>query len=229
MTRLAISNDPAAACGRAILDKLAPLAHPTLAVSGGSSPRKMFEWMAVQDFDWSKLHFYWVDERCVPPDHADSNYRMTREALLDRVRMAAVHRILGELDPAEAAARYTMELPERFDMVHLGMGADAHTASLFPGLAEIADREGRAAAVWVPKLNAHRITLLPRMILGADEIIVLAAGADKAKTLLEVFTEPQDPMSRPIQMVLNRATWFLDPPAASQLPIAVTTTGSGTA
>lgn len=229
MTRIAISNDPAAACGRWILDKLAPILHPTLAVSGGSSPRKMFEWMAGQDFDWSKLHFYWVDERCVPPDHADSNYRMTREALLDSIRPASVHRILGELDPVEAAKRYEMELPERLDVVHLGMGADAHTASLFPGLAEIADGEGRAAALWVPKLNAHRVTLLPRMILGADEIVVLAAGADKAKTLLEVFTESHDPMSRPIQMVHDRATWFLDPPAASQLPIAVTTTGSGTA
>jgi len=229
MSRVAAAPDPAAACGRFILDTLAPLPHPTLAVSGGSSPRKMFEWMAAQDFDWSKLHLYWVDERAVPPDHADSNYRMTREALLDTVRPGSVHRILGELPPAEAATRYTMELPARFDVVHLGMGADAHTASLFPGLAEIEDREGRAAAVWVPKLNAHRVTLLPRMILDAGEIAVLAAGADKAKTLLEVFTEPRDPIVRPIQMALDRANWFLDPAAAALLPIAVTTTGSGTA
>ncbi len=212
-----VSDNPAMACGRYILEALAAKPQASLAVSGGSSPRKMFEWMAQQPFDWSRVDLYWVDERCVPPDHADSNYRMTREALLDHVQPASIHRIQGELEPDTAAWFYEAELPERFDVVHLGMGADAHTASLFPGSSALDDRQGKVAAVYVEKLNSHRVTLLPRMILGAEQLVVLAAGADKAEPLRAVFQEPVDLKVRPIQLVAERAGWFIDPAAARLL------------
>lgn len=209
-----VSDNPAVSCGEFILKTLQGRNPATLAVSGGSSPKRMFEWMAWQPFDWKALRLFWVDERCVPPDHAESNYRMTREALLEFVRPGAVHRIEAELPPQEAAARYREVLPDRFDLVHLGMGADAHTASLFPGLPEIEDRTGTAAAVRVEKLNAYRVTLLPRMILGAQKIVVLATGADKRATLQRVFSEAYNPMVLPIQLVADRADWFLDPAAS---------------
>ena len=174
----------------------------------------MFEWMAAANFDWSRVGLYWVDERCVPPDHADSNYRMTREALLDHVSPASVHRIETEFPPEEAARRYAAELPEAFDVIHLGMGADAHTASLFPGLVEVHDREKTVAAVYVPKLKAHRVTLMPRVLLAARELVILVTGADKAETLRDVLTEPEDFDRRPAQLVARRA-WFADPAAAS--------------
>jgi 6-phosphogluconolactonase len=212
-----ISDNPAVACGEYILRALTAKGHASLAVSGGSSPRKMFEWMAKQPFDWSRVDLYWVDERCVAPDHADSNYRMTREALLDHVQPASIHRIQGELEPETAAWFYEAELPERFDVVHLGMGADAHTASLFPGSDAVLDQHGKTAAVYVEKLDSHRVTLLPRMILGAGELVVLAAGADKAEALRAVFAEPVDLKLRPIQLVAQQAHWFLDPAAAQLL------------
>ena len=211
------------ACAREILQRLSESialnGRATLAVSGGSTPRMMFDVMTKIDFDWAKLHLFWVDERPVPPDHKDSNFRMTQEALLSRVSPGSVHRILGELPPAEAAERYRQDLqqffdgPPIFDIVHLGMGSDAHTASLFPGLPEIEDREGMAASVWVDKLATHRITLLPKAILDARQVVMLVCGTDKAVPLDRVFNDPYDPLRLPAQLVHRNASlvdWFLD-------------------
>jgi 6-phosphogluconolactonase len=217
------AREAAEACGaeilRALGEAIALNGRAAVAFSGGSSPKTMFAWMAAQPFDWSAVEIFWVDERCVPPDHADSNYRMTRESLLDHIRPGGVHRIPAELPPEEAAARYRDVLiamlgsQPRFDVIHLGMGADSHTASLFPGLAEIDDRRGLVAAVWVAKRNAHRITLLPRVLLEARRIVMLVTGEDKAQALREVFRGRYDLRTHPAQLVHRHAArveWFLD-------------------
>lgn len=223
------AQQAAEACGaeilRALGEAIAINGRASVAFSGGSSPKRMFAWMASQPFDWSSVEIFWVDERCVPPDHADSNYRMTRETLLDHIRAGGIHRIPAELPPAQAAARYrddviaTLGPAPRFDVIHLGMGADSHTASLFPGLAEIYDRTGIAAAVWVGKLEAHRVTLLPRVLLDARQIVMLVTGEDKAPALREVFRGRYDPLTHPAQLIHRHAPlaeWFLDRAAKGQ-------------
>lgn len=220
------ANAAATAILRALGEAIAIHGRATLAVSGGSTPKLMFEALAQSGFDFSRVHLFFVDERCVPPDHADSNYRMTKASLIDRVALGSVHRIEGELPPHDAAGRYARDVEAFlgsepvFDIVHLGMGADAHTASLFPGLAEIDDRAGTAAAVWVPKLNAHRVTLLPRVLLAARATIVLAAGADKAQPLRDVYEGAYDPQRLPIQIIHRYARavdWYVDTAAAASL------------
>jgi 6-phosphogluconolactonase len=203
-----------------------------LAVSGGSTPRLMFEHLAKRKFDWKDVHMFWVDERCVPPDHADSNYRMTREALLAPLGLPneQVHRVEGELSPELAVDRYVSgirkcfglapeELP-RFDMIHLGMGSDAHTASLFPGEALIFERKHIAASVYSAARDSHRVTLLPGVLLNAAETFFLVTGEDKARPLREVFEEPLEPLLRPAQLFARQGQnvrFFLDRAAAQGL------------
>ena len=219
----------AEACGAHILEKLTTALsakrHATLALSGGTSPKPMFEFMACSSLDWSRVHLFWVDERAVPPDHEQSNYRLVEESLIRPARIAdgSVHRVLGELLPHEAASRYrsdllncadlTIEGTPRFDVIHLGMGADAHTASLFPGEALIEDRDGIAAAVYVEKIPQWRITLLPRVLLAAEHVAVLVTGGDKKPALKRVFEGVYSPRQFPIQLIAHHASeaaWFLD-------------------
>jgi 6-phosphogluconolactonase len=204
----------------------------TFAISGGSTPKLMFPDLVRAAFDWSRVQLFWVDERAVPPDHADSNYRMADEHLIRPARIPHrnVHRIHAELQPGQAARRYEQEIRDvfrlepgempHFDVVHLGVGADAHTASLFPGEPLIEDREKIVAAVHVPKLSAIRITLLPGVLLSARHTAVLASGEDKAEALREIFHGPSDPLNFPAQIIARhsrRATWFLDEAAARLL------------
>ena len=133
----------------------------TIAISGGSTPKLLFADMAKADVDWSKVFFFWVDERCVPPDNKDSNFKLANENLFLAAYVPSenVHRIYGELPPPEGAARYVDEIKSffglkdgelpAFDVIHRGMGPDAHTASLFPGHPRINDRTGVATNVWV--------------------------------------------------------------------------------
>lgn len=197
----------------------------TLAISGGSTPRIMFEWMAAQDFDWSGVHLFWVDERCVPPDHLLSNFRMTRESLLDRIRIPAeqIHRIQGELPPEESARLYVGEivkfLGDRpvFDLIQRGMGPDAHTASLFPGEPLIGDHTEIASAVWVEKLQQHRVTLLPAALESARATFCLATGAEKAEALKLVLQGPSNTTAAPAQIRSADTVWYLDRDAAAKL------------
>ena len=204
----------------------------TLAVSGGSTPRLMFEHLAAGRFDWRRVHIFWVDERCVPPDHADSNYRMLRQALLDPTGIGAgqIHRIEGELQPEEASGRYGAAVSEFFqlgegkfpvfDVVHLGMGADGHTASLFPGSPLIDDQTGIAVAAYAVSRKSHRVTLLPRPILAARTVFFLVAGADKATTLRRVLEGPANPTDLPAQRFARERKdieWFVDEAAASEM------------
>jgi len=232
--RFANAQAAADACAGAILEALDAARRDrgaaTLAVSGGSTPRLMFQTMAKSGFDWSHIDLFQVDERCVPPDHQMSNFRMTREALLDHIHLAPgqIHRVEGELTPDEAAVRYIDnirdalrlqpdELPV-FDVIQRGMGPDTHTASLFPGEPLIENVTGIAAAVWVEKIQQHRVTLLRGVLERAGYTVMLVSGDDKAEALKQVLTGPRDLMKHPCQIAADQADWFIDEAAAEQLP-----------
>jgi 6-phosphogluconolactonase len=225
----------AEACAAYILESLAKdlKLHPraTMALSGGNTPRLLFSRLAQADFDWSRVHIFWVDERCVPPTDSRSNYKMTSETLLGngKISQANVHRIHGELPPDEAAARYVADIEQFFslgpdmlpifDILHRGMGDEGHTASLFPGEPLIQDTTGIAAHVWVEKVKMDRVTLLPGVLRAAKRTILQVAGADKAPALRQVLTGEDDPMTYPCQIASrdSKAIWFLDDAAAAQL------------
>jgi 6-phosphogluconolactonase len=222
-------------CAAYILDLLtetlrgAPRA--TIAISGGSTPKLLFAALAEARFDWARVHFFWVDERCVPPTDAQSNFKLAGETLLAPAQVPPenVHRIYGELPPAQGAARYIEDLQAffsppagelpRFDILHRGMGADAHTASLFPGDPLILDRQGLAAHVWVEKLKMDRVTLLPGVLLAAKRTILQVSGGEKADALRHVLTGEPDLLRYPCQIASRdeKAIWFLDEAAAANL------------
>jgi 6-phosphogluconolactonase len=203
----------------------------TVALSGGSTPKAMFARLIDQPIDWARVQVFWGDERCVPPDDADSNYRMAREALLDHVPIPDqnVHRMQGEINPTQAASNYTAELRAvfgqvewpRFDLILLGLGPDAHTASLFPGTDVIHEQQRWVVGHFVEKLNAYRITLTPPVINHAEHVIFLVAGTDKAAAFRSVLSHhPFDPDRFPaqiIQPISGTLTWFVDQAAAAQL------------
>jgi 6-phosphogluconolactonase len=225
------------ACATYILDALSVTLRlqprATLAISGGQTPRLLFSTLAKSGFDWSRVHFFWVDERCVPPTDDQSNFKLANETLLTAAHISknCVHRIHGELLPDEAAARYIEEIEHFFslddhqlpvfDIVHRGIGPDAHTASLFPGEPLIDNRTGIAAAVWVEKLKSHRVTLLPGVLLQARRTVLQVAGGEKSDAVRNVLKGPEDPHKYPCQIATrgsdNRAIWFLDKAAASKL------------
>lgn len=200
----------------------------SLAVSGGSTPKLMFNQMASMPFPWDRTHLFFVDERCVPPTDDASNFKLADEHLIGPARIPAdhVHRVQGELVPGVAAAKYAADIraffavPEgdvpRFDIIHRGMGPDAHTASLFPGDPLIADRHGIAAATFAAKFNQWRVTLLPGVLEAARHTVFLVAGADKVEPLRAVFHEKYDPAKYPAQIANNGddVAWFLDEQAA---------------
>lgn len=204
----------------------------SMAVSGGSTPALLFERLAKADFDWSKVHFFWVDERCVPPTDDQSNFKLANDHLLvpAAVPHVNVHRVFGELTPDEAAIQYveeiekffelkTGELPV-FDLLHRGIGPDAHTASLFPGEPLIDNQTGIAAAVWVEKMKNHRVTLLPGVLTKASRTVIQAAGEDKAEPIFNVLRGPEDHKQYPCQIATrgsSNAFWFLDKAAAEKL------------
>lgn len=201
----------------------------TLAVSGGNTPRLMFQAMARRPFDWSGVQLYQVDERCVPPDDEQSNFRMIRESLLlnAEISESQFHRVKGELPPAEAARLYEEdirrsmhlkagELPV-FDVIQRGMGPDAHTASLFPGEPLLKDRTGITAAVWVEKMKQHRVTLLPGVLERARHTLCLATGPKKAEALHAVLRGPLDPLRLPSQIASPGIAWYVDKSAAAKL------------
>jgi 6-phosphogluconolactonase len=201
----------------------------TFAVSGGSTPKALFQKLAAAKFRWDHVHLFWVDERMVPSTDPASNYKLADDYLIQpaHIPQRHVHRICGEMAPKTAAARYVEEIRDffgleegempRFDVVHRGMGPDAHSASLFPGEPLIDDREGIAAAVFVPKFNQWRVTLLPGALLAAKHNVFLVTGPDKAEAVRAVFKEEYDPKQYPAQIASHHGrgvTWFLDEKAA---------------
>lgn len=210
-----------------------------IAISGGSTPKATFALLADagkpwrRRMPWEKLEIFWVDERCVPPDHPDSNYRMTREALLDHVPLKPeqVHRMEGELEPTVGAARYESLLRDsfrlegaespRFDLIQLGMGPDGHTASLFPHTEALTEMAHLVTANHVVNKDAWRITLTWPVINNGSSVFFLIGGSDKAGVVHEVFMGPNDPERLPSQLIWPSSgilTVILDKAAAALLP-----------
>lgn len=203
-------------------------AHASLAVSGGSTPKLLFEALAKSKLSWDRVHLFWVDERAVPPTDPQSNYKLAEESLIAPAGIPAdnIHRIRAEIAPELAAKRYAEEIREffgalpQFDVVQLGMGPDAHTASLFPGEPLIEDRKGIAAAVFAQKVPRWRVTLLPGVLLAARNTVFLVAGEDKAPAVRAVFSDSYDPQRLPAQIVQRDGRsvyWFLDGAAGREL------------
>ena len=226
----------AAGCARHILTQLeqALAGHDqaTFAVSGGHSPKPVFAALAKSGFDWSHVHVFFVDERCVRPTDAQSNFRMVDETFVIPARISHrhVHRVYTELEPHRAAERYGEDIREVFaigetetpcfDLIHLGMGPDAHTASLFPGDPLVEDREQITAATFVPKVSQWRVTLMPAVLLAARHTVVFAPGADKAEAMRTVLDGEFDQVKYPAQIPAHLArsvSWFMDAPAARLL------------
>lgn len=224
LKRFPDAHAAAIACGQEIVRLLRATIGArdtaTLAISGGTSPKIMFEWFAQESgFDWSKVNIFWVDERCVPPDDPESNYKLAHDAWLKSVPAANVHRVKTELPPDEAAKDYAEVIKPflPFDVIHRGMGADAHTASLFPGDPLINDV---TSLVGVARRAITRITLMPSVLESAKHTVILATGADKAAPLVSIVRCPHEPMQYPAQIgALDplTATWFIDNAAAAQL------------
>lgn len=200
----------------------------SIALSGGSTPKVLFSLLAGDEYrsriDWVNVHIYFGDERCVPPDSSESNYRMARETLLDHAPIPKenVHRIRGEIDPAEAAKEYGQLLEKHFgdgglDLTLLGMGPDGHTASLFPGTVALHETKHRCVANWVEKFGAWRVTMTALFLNRSSQIMILLEGASKAHRLHEVLEGPRDPERLPIQLMApeqGKLTWIIDTAAA---------------
>jgi 6-phosphogluconolactonase len=210
-----------------------------VALSGGSTPRSVYTHLAtepwVASLDWSRVHILWGDERCVPPDHELSNYRMARETLLDYVpvREANVHRIRGEDYPAGAAMAYERVLravlrtpvgpprdASRIDLMLLGLGHDGHTASLYPHSTSLHETARWVVADFVSAASMWRVTLTTIVINAAADIAFVVSGSAKAAILRKVLEGPRRPNELPAQLIepsSGRIRWFVDAPAAAEL------------
>ena len=241
-----------AALARAAAERVTAAAESALAkhgrfhlvLSGGSTPRDLYLLLADEAepyrarIDWPRVHFFWGDERPVPPDHAESNYRMAREELLARVPVAEenVHRIRGEKKPERAAVEYeellrpffdraTAQDVAPFDLALLGLGADGHTASIFPNSPALHEKRRLVLAPWVDALQTFRITLTPVAFAGAARALFLVAGADKADALERTLATDEPPKYCPAKAIYPRSgppAWLVDRAAAARLTASKT-------
>ena len=214
--------------------------HFSIALSGGSTPKSLFTLLADDvslstQVDWDKVHFFWGDERHVPPDHPDSNYRMAYEAMLSKVPVQEtnIHRVRAEEhDASKAAEEYEDELRTffklkpgelpRFDCVLLGMGPDGHTASLFPGTEALREQKRLVVSNWVDKFQTHRITLTAPAINNADCIIFLVSGEEKAAVLREVLEGEKNTELFPSQLIKpshGKLLWLVAQSATTKLTV----------
>jgi 6-phosphogluconolactonase len=210
-----------------------------VALSGGSTPRRMYEILGEAprwaQIDWRRVEFFWGDERAVPPEHPDSNYGVAATMLLRKLGVATerIHRIRGELEDVEVAAALYQEelarifatpvegLPPIFDLILLGMGADGHTASLFPYSHALTERRRWVVGNTTPKVGKPRVTMTFPILNRAAEVRFLVTGADKAAVLKEALVGPREPERLPVQAVVpesGRLVWLVDRAAAAQLP-----------
>jgi len=205
----------------------------SVVLAGGNTPKRVYELLASERYrsrtGWASVHIFFGDERCVPPDHPDSNYRMIKESLLSHVPIPAVHvhRMRGEDDPALSARLYEEGLRAffedaawpRFDLILLGMGEDGHTASLFPGTAALREKKAWVVANWVEQLKAFRLTLTVPAICYAAHIVFLVTGEAKARRLHEVLNGPRNPERLPAQLIQpvdGLLEWLVDRAAARE-------------
>ena len=199
------------------------LAPFTVALSGGSTPKVLYQLLADQfqtQVPWASTQFFWSDERHVPPDHPDSNYRMAYEALLSRVPVpeSNVHRVHSENPSAqEAADEYEKVIVPRLDLILLGLGADGHTASIFPGSDVLHETKRLVAAPWVEKLNTYRITMTLPLLNNGASILFLVSGAEKAQIVKEVLEGPKKYPAQFVQPPNGELIWMLDRDAAAGL------------
>ena len=210
-----------------------------VALNGGGTPARLFQLLAT-DFqdkvEWAKIHIFWGDERCVPPDDAGSSYGQVRELLLRRVPIpeSNIHHIKGELTPVEAAKEYSLLLKEyasppldwpRFDLVYLGMGEDGHTASLFPGSPVNVSEAALPVSAHYQDRPANRITLTQLVFNSARMVVFMATGEKKAVTLAEVLSDRYNPELFPAQRIDPKdgeLIWLIDNDAAGKLPRKIT-------
>jgi 6-phosphogluconolactonase len=208
-----------------------------VALSGGSTPRALFTLLASDEYahklDWQSIDIFWGDERTVPPDHADSNYRMAHETLLSKLTVpeARIHRMRGELDPVVAAGDYSLVLQQvfelttpgaipRFDLILLGLGPDGHTASLFPHTSALDVRDQLVVANPVPQQQTTRLTLTVPVLQAAANVHFLVAGSDKAPAVhraIEGDWDPEETPSQYLRQAHGQVTWLLDRAAAADL------------
>jgi 6-phosphogluconolactonase len=232
----AVAAEAAERVVRAADEAIALSGRFTFVLAGGSTPKALYALLASDAYrdriDWPKVHVFFGDERTVPPDHKDSNYRMAQETLLSKVPIppGQVHRMRGEIDPQEAAKAYGQMLKEQFpstssgqagdggpDLVLLGMGDDGHTASLFPGTAALRETKHRAVANAVPQLNTTRLTMTAPFLNRAREVLLTVTGVSKASRLAEVFEGVRDPERLPVQLIQphsGKIAWLVDADAA---------------
>jgi 6-phosphogluconolactonase len=214
---LQVLDDPAGAAVSLLLE-----GSGHLCITGGSTPKLAYERAASERSDWSGVDFWFTDERCVPPDHEHSNFRMANEALLSRATGAAVHRMKGELGHVEGALDYEREYEAAgepvFDLMLLGMGPDAHTCSLFPGDDAVGERDRPVVGVETPGMAplVSRITFTLPVVNASRRIVFLITGADKADAVARAFSGTPDP-SAPASLVDGEVTVLLDEAAAARL------------
>jgi 6-phosphogluconolactonase len=212
-----VSEDPAGDAAEILAG-----AQGHVAITGGSTPRVAYERLAGTRADWSGVDIWFTDERCVPPTHEHSNFRMANDALLSKVEGVTVHRMRGELGPEDGATAYENELgefgPEALDLILVGLGPDAHICSLFPGDEALGERERRAVGVETPGMAplVSRITLTLPVVNGSAQIVFLVTGEDKAEAVERVFSGSPDPRA-PGSLVDGPVVALLDPPAAARL------------
>jgi len=209
----------------------------TVALSGGSTPKALYTLLASAEYrnrlDWSRVHLFWGDERCVPPDHPESNFRMVQESLLSKVETPPenIHRMAGEKNPQAAAAEYENELRRvfsssqaaapRFDLIYLGLGEDGHTASLFPRSAALSEKQRWVAVAYVERLKTHRLSLTLPVINAAAQITFLVAGESKRAIVKQLLGAGGDPSNFPAAKVSptdGKLTWLITEDAAADLP-----------
>lgn len=205
----------------------------SVALSGGSSPKGLFTLLAsgnVPSIPWNKTYFFWGDERHVPPDNSESNYRMAKETLLDKLSVPESHifRVHSEEPAEKAASDYEQAIKEffrlppsefpRFDLILLGIGPDGHTASLFPGTTALQENNQMVVANWVEKLKTERITMTYPLLNNAAAVMFLVIGADKAPVVREVLEDSTSELpSQKVRPTSGKLMWMLDEPAASAL------------
>lgn len=197
----------------------------SIALSGGSTPKALFDYWTenVTLIPWEKIHFFWGDERCVPPEDEMSNYGMTKKHLFDKVSVPSQHifRIHGEEDPGKEAKRYGKIIPEHFDLIILGLGDDGHTASIFPGQISLWDSPDNCIIASHPDTSMKRVSISGKVINNAENVVFLATGKNKAEKVYDIIRNRQQYMNQypaaKVQPASGNLYWFLDEEAGSKL------------
>lgn len=236
-TQLHLSSDPAAVAAdftRFFFEAMKDKPYFTVALSGGSTPKRLFELWAKEyrtAVDWSKVRFFWGDERCVPPNHEESNYGMTKSLLFNHIDIPEenIHRVIGEADPAAEAVRYGEEISDNteeqrdgypvFDLIILGMGSDGHTASIFPHQMELLTVEEFCGVATHPESGQKRVSITGNVINRANTVAFLVTGESKQEKVASILGRTKESLQYPaahIQPLSGDLHWFLDAAAFGQ-------------